>query len=74
MIVLTLAYITIVWIEWAYLKSNTKKPRTKWIVFGFIVLSFCYNVFVLYAKDLMPTPDTLLVRLLGPIQKSITGS
>lgn len=74
MILLVLGYIAIVWIEWAYLKSNTKKPRTKWVVLGFIVFSFFYNVFVLYAKDLMPTPDALLVRLFGPIQKRITGS
>lgn len=73
MILLTLAYIAIAWIEWAYLKSNTKKPRTKRVVFGFIAVSFCYNLFVLYAKDLMPSPDTLLIRLLGPIQKMITG-
>lgn len=74
MILLMLAYIAIAWIEWAYLKNNTKKPWTKWVVFGFIAFSFFYNVFVLYAKDLLPRPDSLLIRLLGPIQKIITGS
>ncbi|NOU74237.1 hypothetical protein GC098_23040 [Paenibacillus sp. LMG 31458] len=73
MILLVIAYIVIAWIEWVYLKSNTKKPRTKWVVFGFIAFSFFYNVFVLYVKDLLPTPHALLIRFFGPIQKSITG-
>lgn len=74
MILLVLAYIVIAWIEWINLKNNTKKTRTKWVVFGAIAFSFGYNVFVLYAKDRMPSPNALLVRLLGPIQKLIMGS
>ncbi|MBW5447218.1 hypothetical protein GE107_14265 [Cohnella sp. CFH 77786] len=73
MVLLVIAYLAIAWGEWIYLKTNTKKTRTKWVVFGVVAFSFLYNVFVLYTKDLMPTQDALLVRLFGPIQQRLSG-
>lgn len=71
MIGLTLVYIVIVAVEWDYLKRYTRKPRTKWVVLSFVVASYLYNIVVLLTNENGPTPDMLMTKLMGPIQKAI---
>lgn len=69
MILFTIVYLLIAVVEWSYLKTYTRKPKTKRIVFCFIILSYVYNAAAHFTREMLPSPDAVLTELLGPIQK-----
>jgi hypothetical protein len=73
LILLSIAYVLVAVIEWDYLRKYTKKPRTKRLVYGTIIVSYLYNVAGHYTKDILPSPDSVLTKIFGPIQKILTG-
>ena len=74
MLKMVAVYAIIGWIKHRYLKKYTSKPRTRRIVFGFLVFSFAYNVFVYYTHDKLPSLDSLWIRLFKSDQSWHAGN
>lgn len=69
MLLITAAYLGILALEWSYLQTYTRKPRTKRVVLGAVLFSYAYNMTVYLTREWLPSPDSLLTKLLAPIQK-----